>query len=314
VSGVRLKATKATWAELGLNPFTRALLLLQALVLIADVGLFLHLGLSLEWSAQATVAVVCLGLAGGLWVNFYLTPCTPNDRFAAEVVFAACLLMTFTFVASPGQYAAVALGLPYADGWLAAADAKLGIDVSALAEWTRGHDVLARIMTWSYLSLAPQLLIALLGLAALRRRERLWELVFHIHVCLAIVLAALVVWPAVCPPAHFGFTPTIGMTHLIAQIKGFHEGTMTVVRSNELEGLVSFPSFHVAAGLIVVWSFRGYPRTQLALAVLNVAMIVSTFMTGVHYVIDVIAAAPLFGISLAAYRGWGRRLLVPPPR
>jgi hypothetical protein len=300
---------RVTWADIGLNPLAWRLLAIHATFLAISIGLFLRLGLSISWSPTATAGYICLALMLGLWLHFYFVPGTSRDRRAAEVVFVALLLVVFTGIASPAQYAAVALGFPYADRSLASADAWLGIHVPSLAAWTRAHSVFSRLMTVSYFSLMPQIILALLGLGALRARERLWEFAFHFHACLAIALAALVIWPAVCPPAHYGFVPTIGMTHVIGQIKGFHDGSMTVVKLDELEGLVTFPSFHVAGGLMVTWAFRSHRWIQIPLVVLNIAMISATCLTGVHYVIDVLGAAPLFAISLGAYRWWGQGLL-----
>ena len=107
-----------------------------------------------------------------------------------------------------------------------------------------------------YFTFAPQMLLAVLALAVLRERDRLWEFAFHFHVCLIVTIAALAIWPSVCPPVFYGFQPTIDMTRVIAQIQGFHDGTMTVVSFNDLEGLVSVPSFHVAGVLLVTWAFR----------------------------------------------------------
>ena len=69
------------------------------------------------------------------------------------------------------------------------------------------------------------------------------------------------------------------MTHLMWQIQGFHDGTMKVVRFDELEGLVSLPSFHVAGALIVTWAFRNRVRILIPLILLNVALTLSTFIT-----------------------------------
>jgi membrane-associated phospholipid phosphatase len=99
------------------------------------------------------------------------------------------------------------------------------------------------------------------------------------------------------------------MSRVILQIQQLHEGTMKTVRFDELEGLVSFPSFHAAGGLIVTWAFRHRRRFLVPLALLNLALIASTFMSGVHYVIDVIASVPLFAFSVFAYARWGSRWL-----
>jgi hypothetical protein len=207
------------------------------------------------------------------------------------------------------QYGALALRVPWADPWLARADAWLGVSVPAMTAWTWAHPLTALAAKVVYFTFGPQMLLTVLALAVLRERARLWEFAFHFHVCLILTIAALAIWPSACAPVFYGFEPTIDTTRAIAQIKGFHDGTMTVVRFDDLDGLVSFPSFHVAGALLVTWAFRGRRWMFVPLVVLNAGLILSTVITGEHYVIDVLAAVPLVAASIAAYRWGGQRLL-----
>jgi hypothetical protein len=273
-------------------------------VLLFSIG-----GLTLEWSTTWLGAVLLAALLI-VWLTFYFVPGAHDELFTAEALFIVLLIVFLTNVASPMQYGAIALGAPYADPWLARSDAAIGVHLPALAAWTRDHRMISIAATLSYATLLPQFLFAVVVLAVLRERERLWEFAFHFHFCLILAVAALTIWPAVCPPAYYHFASTIDMTRLMRQIQGFHAGTMKVVRFDELEGLVSLPSFHVAGALIVTWAFRSRPRILIPLIVLNAALILSTFITGVHYVVDVIAAVPLCVVSRAVYCFWARPLLL----
>jgi len=296
-------------ADIGLNLLGRWLAAANGAVLAADVLLFSIRGLTLDWSTTWLGAVLLAALLV-VWLNFYFVPGARGELFAAEALFIVLLIVFLTNVASPMQYGAIALGAPYADPWLAASDAALGVHLPTLAAWTGAHRLISIAAALSYATLLPQFLFTVIVLAVLRERERLWEFAFHFHFCLILAVAALTIWPAVCPPAYYHFASTIDMTRLMRQIQGFHDGTMTVVRFDELEGLVSLPSFHVAGALIVTWAFRGRARILMPLIALNVALVLSTFITGVHYVVDVIAAVPLCAASLAAYRFWARPLLL----
>jgi membrane-associated phospholipid phosphatase len=295
-------------ARLGLNPLGQRLVALNAVLLVVGGLIFSGRGLTVEWSTVWFSALL-LGVILVAWLNFYFVPGARKEWFVAEVLFVALLLAGLTNAVVPLQYGAVAMGSPYADPWLAAADARMGVHVATLAAWTRAHPATSLLATFTYATFLPQLVLTVFALAALRERERLWEFAFHFHVCLIVTIAALAIWPAVCPPAHYGFKPTIDMTRVIGQIKGFHQGTMTVVSFDDLEGLVSFPSFHVAGALLVTWAFRRRRWILIPLAVLNCGLMISTFVTGVHYLVDVIASVPLVAGSLAAYRWWGRPLL-----
>jgi hypothetical protein len=308
VADQRIRAARPHLSDLGLNRLGWFLTYLNLAVLVIDVTLFGVFGLTIKWSTAALGGIPLVSLFC-VWLNFYFVPGRRSESVVAEFVLVVGLMVLFTNVGSIMQYGAIAAGLPYADWWLADLDAAMGIHVASLAAWTEAHPVFNLAFKVSYASLIVQFFFAILVLAAYRDRARVWEFAFHFHVCLVISLAALVIFPAICPPAYFHFQPTIDMTRVIRQIRELHDGSMKVVRFDELEGLVSFPSFHAAGGFIVTWVFRDRRRFCVPLAALNVVLFASTFMTGVHYLVDVLASIPLFAFSVFAYRRWGSRWL-----
>ena len=307
-SAASISRSRSSLARLGLNPLGQRLVAFNVVVLVVDVLFFPARGLTIEWSTVWFSAVLLSAIVI-VWLNFYFVPGAPKEWFTAEVMFVAFLMVLLTNVVAPLQYGAVAMGSRYADPWLASADATMGVHVPTLVAWTRAHPATSLLATLTYFTFLPQLVLTVMALAALRERDRLWEFAFHFHVCLIVTIAALAVWPAVCAPAYYGFAPTIDMTRTIAQIKGFHEGSTTVVRFDDLDGLVSFPSFHVVGALLVTWAFRHRRRILIPLIVLNAGLVISTVITGEHYVVDVLAAVPLFVGSLAAYQWGGQALL-----
>jgi hypothetical protein len=295
-------------SEVGFNKLGLLLLTLNGGVLVIDVLLFAALHLSIQWSTF-TFAEIPLVVLSAVWLNLYLVPGGSKDRIAAEIIFIVGLIVMLSNVVTPMQYGSVALGSPYADPWLASADATMRIYVPTLAAWTMQHPTINTLLKASYASFLPQIFVGSIVLATYRDRAQLWEFVFHLHLCLVTAVAALMIFPAVCPPAYYGFQPTVNMTHLIEQIRGFHAGTLRVLRFDQLEGLVSFPSFHVAGALIVSWAVRHRRWIFVPIAVLNAALIASTVMTGVHYAVDAVASVPLFAFSVVVYKRWAFRLL-----
>jgi hypothetical protein len=302
------QTTRPSLARLGLNPLGQRLVACNVAALVVGILFFSGRGLAIDWST-AWLGPVLLTAILIVWLNFYFVPGAPGERFVAEVLFVTFLMVLLTNVLVPMQYGALAMGAPYADPWLAAADAAMGIHVPAVVAWIWAHPAALRLTNIIYFTFAPQLLLTVFALAALRDRERLWEFAFHFHLCLIVTIAALALWPAVCVSDHYAYKPTVDMTRTIAQIKGFHDGSMTVVRFDDLDGLVSFPSFHVAGGMLVTWAFRHRPRILIPLIVLNIGLAISTVTTGEHYAVDVLGAVPLVAGSLAAYRWWGQSLL-----
>jgi hypothetical protein len=307
IHAARQARARPALSQVGFNQLGLLLLLLDAGVCLADAVLF-RSTLSIEWLTLVPTGGGLLVLCF-VWLKFYLAPAGPKERMMAELVFLVALMALLTNLASVMQYGAVALGAPFADSRLAAADAAIGVHVPSLAQWTRAHPIVDLLLTVSYASLFAQYFVAIGLLAAFRHRTQFWEFAFHFHFCLIATVAALAIVPAVCPPVYYGFQPTIDMTRAIQQIRGFHAGTMTVVRFDQMEGLVSFPSFHVAGALITTWAVRHRRGIFIPYALLNVALIASTMLSGVHYAVDAIAALPLFAISVAVYRCWASRLL-----
>ena len=136
----------------------------------------------------------------------------------------------------------------------------------------------------------------------------MWEYIFHFHICLVLTLIGLVLFPAMCAFSYYGFESLIDQTRFITHFSALRNGNFHLLRLRELEGLITFPSFHVAGGLMVTWAFRAYRRMFVFLLVLNALMIASTVLLGPHYAVDLVASGLVFGASVWLYNRWGRAL------
>ena len=60
----------------------------------------------------------------------------------------------------------------------------------------------------------------------------------------------------------------------------------------DMQGLISFPSFHTAAALAVTWSLRRQRFwIWMPIALVNVGLVSATVFLGLHYVTDLIGTA-----------------------
>lgn len=269
---------------------------------LLTVPFYRSAGLSIDWTTAVPHMLVS-GLLAALFVYFVTVPGSAKERGLPDAILAAFLLILLTNIASPAQYLAVTLQRPLIDGELATADAWMGIHVPSLAAWTSTRPVLAWALKFSYFTLLPQFLLPILILGIWSAdRERLWEYCYHFHFCLLVTIACLALWPAACAFVHYGFESTIDQSRFIRHFSGLRQGTFQVIRFNDLEGLISMPSFHVAGALMITWAFRGYRRVCYPLAFVNVGLILSTFMSGAHYFVDVPATILLFAVSVVSYR------------
>jgi hypothetical protein len=250
------------------------------------------------------------------WVYHYCQPGSKKKEWiVAEVFMVLMLVAMMGLIAGPTQYAAVAMKRPLVDSWLAAFDARMGVSVPRIVDWTAYHPKIAVALRASYFTFLPQmwLTIFLLGFV-LRDRQRLWEFAFHFHVCTVLTVAAVAVWPAVEPYTYYGFESLIDQARFIRHFAALRAGVFSSVRFDNIEGMVSVPSFHVAGALIVTWAFRKHRLLLWPLILLNIALTASTVMTGAHYLADVVASLPMVAASLFLYRyfGFAKRLASAP--
>ena len=295
--------------QLRLNPLARRLLIWQAIALVVSGSLYPLLGLSIDWRgawpfvvADMVIFVIALELSG--------RPGNARERIVAETIFAFLLTLLLSQIIAPAQYAAAALNRPLIDPLLARVDAQLGIHVPSYADWVRTRPFMDTILTEAYDTLILQfaLIVPILGLM-LRDRLGLWEYVFHFHVCALVTVAALALFPAQCAYQYYGFESTIDQSRFIRHFNGLRDGSLTVIHMNDLEGLVSMPSFHVAGALMVTWAVRHRAVLLIPLGLINLILMAATFLSGVHYFVDLIVTVAMFALSVAAYRRWGLPLL-----
>jgi hypothetical protein len=294
---------------LGFHRATAAFVVLHTALLAITVTGFLKLRLGFGWRELVTGHIWGLALFWAMWALHLRTP--GRDRrewIVSETFLVIALLLTFSVIGSPLQYVILAMQMPLADGWLAGADSLMGVHVPTLVAWTARHPQLAFVLTAAYSSLLPQFVLAPLVLGCwYRDRAALWEYAWHFQFCLVAALIGLALLPAACAFTYYGFDSLLDQTRFIAQFEGLRNGSMTIVNPENLEGMITFPSFHAAGALLITWSFRRYPSWAVGVGCLNVFLIASTVLTGAHYAVDVIASGAVFVASVWLWRRFGVR-------
>src|SRR5262249_39080816 len=85
-----------------------------------------------------------------------------------------------------------------------------------------------------------------------------------------------------------------------ATMEALRAGTMRSISLNHLEGLVSFPSFHTAPALILMWTLSSVRYVGWAGAALNLALIAATPTVGAHYFMDIVGGVVVALAAIAA--------------
>lgn len=195
--------------------------------------------------------------------------------------------------------------LPWADDRLSSWDQAIGFDWLAYLQWADAHPVLLQMMDLTYTGLTGYscLIFLLLSLRSEHSR-RCFELI-ALFVLTAVACSLIgMFFPAEAAMIHFRpdprlFThigPTTGTYHIVA-LEQLRNDPQHVFDLRDMPGLVTFPSFHTAMGVIAIYCCRGNKHVLACSILVNGVMIASTPILGSHYAID-IAAGALVAIAI----------------
>ena len=197
--------------------------------------------------------------------------------------------------------------LPYADDLLAAWDARLPLDWHAYFRLVQEKPALARLLDESYTSLTDLSLAAfpLLVAQADPRRAGYFVETFLVTALICMIVGAF--FPALAAVAIAfpdaasipGFAEPPGTYHL-DHLERLRSGAPVTLDLRDMPGLVTFPSFHTAAGILLAASFRRTLLFPPALAYALV-MIAATPVFGSHYFVDLIAGAAVACLVLVVF-------------
>lgn len=194
-----------------------------------------------------------------------------------------------------------------ADQRLAGMDAMLGLDWHAWFDLVAAHGWLRELLGASYTSLTIFSVMAFLAttLCADARRGRYFLETFLATALLCTIWGAFL--PAFGAVAHYLgtgadltlFSVEPGL-YAVDAMERLRSGTAVVLKLKSLPGLVTFPSFHTAAAVLLAGAAW---RSRLFLPALAYALLViaATPVFGGHYFVDLIAGAALALAVLAGY-------------
>lgn len=212
------------------------------------------------------------------------------------------------FTLSLLSFAIAASDMPYVDTWLAEADRILvpGFDWrSTMLSFAHSGQPLI-IANSIYTSIQWQAQFALVVLSLTGRSREAWHFLLSWITTLCIVMLIFTFTPAVGAYTYYGITPAeipeiLDPTPWRETLEGLRSGTLRFIDLASLDGIVTVPSFHAGAGILLAYAFWGIRLLRWPFAVLNGLMIVTAVPMGGHYVVDLVVGiiVAVAGISAA---------------
>ena len=250
----------------------------------ALIAIAVGIGFYLRWRGLARLATAIEAMAAIL---------------ASSVAVACLSLLVATFAP------------PLADSALAAADRLLFPFLSwrDMALGLAPYHGLVRAMCAIYSTLLWQPFVLIAALALTGREGPAWRFVHAWLVTLIICIAVFAIAPAVTPYVHYGITPadvpalSVNAGWRPAQIIGqVRDGSIRVLSSSTMSGLITFPSFHSAGAVLLGWGFRRVPVIGWAFVVLDALMLATIPFVGSHYFVDVLGGVAVAVLAIAMTR------------
>jgi hypothetical protein len=268
---------------------------LFAVLAVADIlGLALT-GMSVKIFQCLVVAVSTVIL---LLISIVYTTVRREPRLACFAVTGAQLLV-YSALAGVLSYILTAGNRPTIDAELVAADRFLGFDWLTMYSWGKTHDVQHLVLTCAYYSVIPQLFLMYVVLFTKglfdRGREMFW---LYILTSLGCVLVSGL-FPAA---GAFGTFTVQTQEPYLQHFLALRDGSMKIIDLQQIQGVVQFPSFHLALAVILAYAARGIPVLFPVMLALNVLVIAATPLVGGHHFADLWSSSFLTLGAIATMR------------
>lgn len=307
----RKAAAPSGQAQLPALRLTGVLLAILMLGVGALLAILSATGMSLDAGFVKFVLLACVLLAIAGYCRFRRLDWRLTDS-ALAVAFVTISLLLCGLVSLTG----LRLGLPVADAMLARGDALAGFDVRSVTHFVAVRPMFSAVLERAYMWSGPICALAVLWNLAKGERVRMWHVAATIGIAMQVTAVVSIFFPARGASAHLGLDSLQGHglpygagTYAVDSFMHFYAGTDLLVRLEDLNGIVCFPSFHTAMALVIVQGFA-QSRLRWPAVVWGALTILSTIPMGGHYVTDLLGGMAVWAAScLVAAWACGVRIL-----
>src|SRR5437660_3557548 len=257
----------------------------------------------IAWPTFAAPALGALALAAVAW--FYRR--RRSDLRLSSGLECTAQVVVFAAVGAPLSYLAASANLPLYDQAFDAIDRALGLDWRYLLGWMNAHPSLHSLFALSYMSFTVQATTTVLALAFSNRllglRTFVLAFIFSALICIAIsaALPSEGIWGfyKVSAADHPAIVPAVRGLYLPIY-HGLRDGSLRALTGLTADGIITFPSFHAALGVIFMVALWPVPVLRWIGAVVNGLMVFATPVDGGHYFVDVLAGIVIAVLCLRA--------------
>lgn len=252
-----------------------------------------------DWSSAtfgAVLILIALMIGVGLAVRWLGSPAIGTFIESSALVFGIATAAPLCAVVAASS------ALPLTDPLLARADALLffGFDRRLLMEQLAGQTMLFDLVRPIYHGLLPQPFLILFLLCVSARMRLAWTFALAWGLTLGL---SLVIFPFF--PAHG--TPPYALD-FIDTLTAARDGSLRILDQSALTGIITFPSFHAAAAVVLGWAGSKIRLVGPLFVGFNVLMFASALIGGGHYLVDLVAGGLIAIAGIMAAQAIQNRL------
>lgn len=304
----RMSAASVVSREDGYRGIRRPMLELLLLVALAAALDLAAIAISGSRFVNADQFFPIFGAAVGslAGLSLYLRIRMPELRWLIRLLEMIAIYIVMCVVMMTYQYAlALAPAWPISHA-IEAADHATGFHWLAVSRSANAIPGLSPLLAFCYRNWMREFAVVFVVLAYLRKFEELEEFTtVHILAGMATLSISGLIDPKsyeavaawVIPGIHFpaGVSPIY-----LEKIKALRAGLDRVMNFNQIIGLVSFPSFHAGAALLLAVYSRRIPYAWPVFLAFNLCIILGAITDGGHNLMDVFAGLAFAAAAVAA--------------
>jgi len=218
-----------------------------------------------------------------------------KDRRLFEISYYAALWSLMMAVAPPLTYLCATFNFRLYDDDLVMLDKMLGFDWPNYYKFFTNDKTIAAIFLAIYFSMLLQLFFSVIYFSHVRKYHRNSELFWVAFISLVITSLLSGIFPAT-GALHYYNT---GLNHAVHlhDYAALRSGSISEFVLRDMQGIITFPSFHTAAAVMLAYAYRG-TRMFIPVFCLNVLMLLATPVFGGHYLVDLLGGAGVALVSI----------------
>lgn len=192
------------------------------------------------------------------------------------------------------------------DALLAGIDRTIGIEVPDILEAMKRFPFLTQALDVIYNTLLLLMVTATIVPPLCNRMDKAKEYALGCTISAALSFPMFACFQAIGPWVYYEYAPNSAQSGYMKIFAELKTNTWFVIDLSNLDGLMTFPSFHTVLAVLSAIAMWQIPYARWLSGILASLIVVSTVTSGSHYLVDIIGGVFLSAIAYTGARAYVR--------